>query len=77
VRCSLVTLDRTHGPYTTGQTWAEPDVDHAAWWMQQLHADPAQARQIGQAARISVENELAPAVIGARYRRRLEVIAGW
>ena len=77
VRASLVTLDRTHGPYTKGQTWAEPDVDHAAWWMQQLHADPARARQTGQAARLSIELGLAPAVIGARYRRRLEVIAGW
>ncbi len=77
VRSTLVTLDRTHGPYTKGQTWAEPDVDHAAWWMQQLHADPALARRIGGAARASIESELAPAVIGTRYRRRLEVIAGW
>lgn len=77
VRCTPVTLDRTHGPYTKGQTWAEPDVDHAAWWMQQLHADQALVRRTGAAARASIEAGLAPAVIGARYRRRLEVIAGW
>jgi glycosyltransferase involved in cell wall biosynthesis len=77
VRSSLVTLDRTHGPYTKGQSWAAPDIDHAAWWMQQLHANPAEARRLGEAARASVEADLAPAVIGARYRRRLEAIASW
>ena len=77
VRCSLVTLEKTHGPYTKGQTWAEPDIDHAAWWMQQLHGDPALARRVGEQARAAIEAELAPAVVGARYRRRLEAIAGW
>jgi glycosyltransferase involved in cell wall biosynthesis len=77
VRCTLRTLDRNHGPYGKGQTWAEPDVDHAAWWMQQLQADPARARAIGAAARATIETEFSPAAIGARYRRRLEVIASW
>lgn len=77
VRCSLVTLDRNHGPYTKGQIWAEPDMDHAAWWMQQLHGDAALVRRIGEAARAAIEADLAPAVVGTRYRRRLEAIASW
>lgn len=77
VRCSLVTLDRNHGPYAKGQTWADPDLDHAAWWMRQLHGDPALARRIGAAAQAAIAAELAPAVVGERYRRRLEAIAGW
>ncbi|MES1168026.1 MAG: glycosyltransferase, partial [Oleiharenicola lentus] len=77
VHYDLVTLDRTHGPYAKGQTWAAPDVDHAAWWMQQLQGDPALARKLGAAARASVERDLSPAAIGARYRRRLEAIACW
>lgn len=77
VRCELVTLDRNHGPYTKGQTWAAPDIQHAAWWMQQLHGDRDLVRKIGAAARHSIELNLSPAVIGARYRRRLETIAGW
>jgi len=77
VRASLVTLDRNHGPYAKGQTWAAPDVDHAAWWMQQLHGDAALARRLGDAARQTIETEFSPAAIGARYRRRLEAIAGW
>jgi len=77
VRAQLVTLDRTHGPYAKGQTWADPDIDHAAWWMQQLHTDTGLARKIGAAARQTIEANLSPAVIGARYYRRLEAIAGW
>jgi len=77
VRCDLVTLDRTHGPYAKGQTWAAPDIDHAAWWMRQLLEDAALARKLGAAARSTIELELAPTVVGARYRRRLEAIACW
>ncbi|MDQ5978818.1 MAG: hypothetical protein QG602_1792 [Verrucomicrobiota bacterium] len=77
VRASLVTLEKNHGPYTKGQVWAEPDVDHAAWWMQQLHGDPALARRLGENARVAIETELSPAVVGARYRRRLEAVASW
>lgn len=77
VHYELVTLDRSHGPYAKGQTWAAPDVDHAAWWMQQLQGDAALARKLGEAARVSVERDLSPAAIGARYRRRLEAIACW
>ena len=77
VRCALVTLDRDHGPYAKGQTWAEPDVDHAAEWMSRLFADRALARSLGSAARVTIEERFSPAIIGARYKRRLETIAGW
>ena len=73
----LVTLDRSHGPYAKGQTWAEPDVAGAADWMRRLHDDRALAARLGAAARATIEERFAPAVIGARYRRRLEAIAGW
>lgn len=77
VRADLVTLDRNHGPYAKGQTWAAPDVDHAAAWMNRLFADRTLAASLGAAARATIEREFAPAVIGARYRSRLEAIAGW
>jgi glycosyltransferase involved in cell wall biosynthesis len=77
VRAGLVTLDRNHGPYAKGQIWAAPDVDHAADWMNRLFADRALAASLGAAARTTMERDFAPAAIGARYRRRLEAIAGW
>ncbi|MBA3849828.1 MAG: hypothetical protein C0502_07510 [Opitutus sp.] len=77
VRASLVALDRNHGPYAKGQIWAEPDAGHAAEWMQRLFADRALAARLGAAARETIEQRFSPSAIGARYRRRLEAIAGW
>ncbi len=77
VRASLITLDRNIGPYSKGQTWADPDIEHAAWWMRRLVAEPSLREQLGAAARATIEQRFAPAVIGQRYRRRLEAIAGW
>jgi glycosyltransferase involved in cell wall biosynthesis len=75
VRAPLVTLERSHGPYAKGATWADPDPSHAAGYMRTLVADRALAGRLGAAARATVETRFAPAVIGARYRRRLEIIA--
>jgi glycosyltransferase involved in cell wall biosynthesis len=77
VRSRLVKLERHHGPYAKGQVWAEPDVSHAADWMKRLFNDRGLARQLGTAARATIEEKYSPAAIGARYRQRLEVIAGW
>lgn len=77
VRCKTVVLDRNHGPYAKGQKWAEPDIEHASWWMRRLIEDRALGVQLGIAARARMEERYSPAVIGARYRRRLETIASW
>jgi glycosyltransferase involved in cell wall biosynthesis len=77
VRCTTVTLDRNHGPYAKGQTWAEPDIGHAAEWMQRLRQDRDLCHRLGAVARAAIERDFSPAAIGARYRRRLEAIAGW
>jgi glycosyltransferase involved in cell wall biosynthesis len=75
VRYSLVPIERSYGPYSQGQLWAEADVAHAAEWMQRIFADRALASAIGAAARTTIESRFSPAVVGARYRQRLESIA--
>lgn len=77
VRAKLVTLEQNHGPYVKGSTWAEPDPAHAAEHMRRLFGDRALAAKLGAAARQTIETRFAPAVVGARYRRRLEAIAGF
>lgn len=77
VNCTLTTLTANHGPYSKGQTWAEPDIAHAADWMRRLAADRALGERLGQAARATIAEKFSPAVIGARYRRRLEAIAAF
>lgn len=75
VRASVVTLDKTVGPYAKGQTWAAPEVAHAAEGMQRLFTDSALRARLGDAAQRTIEDRFAPATIGARYRHRLESIA--
>ncbi|OYU98574.1 MAG: glycosyl transferase family 1, partial [Verrucomicrobiales bacterium VVV1] len=75
VRAPLITLTENYGPYAKGSTWADPDPAHAAEWMKKLFADRALAARLGARARATIEARFAPAVIGARYRRRLEAIA--
>lgn len=77
VRVKLVTLEQNHGPYAKGSTWADPDPAHAAQYMRTLFADRALAARLGAAAKVSIEAKFAPAVIGARYRKRLENIASF
>ncbi len=77
VRCRTVTLDRHHGPYAKGQVWADPDLDHAAAQMRRVATDPALAGALGAAAAATIRERFSPAAVGARYRRRLEAIAGW
>jgi len=74
---TLATLTQSHGPYSKGQVWAEPDLGQAASWMQRLAADRALGNSLGQAARLAIETHYSPAVIGARYRNRLEAIAAF
>lgn len=75
VRAPLITLTRNHGPYAKGSTWADPDPAHAAAHMRRLFADRTLAATLGAAARATIAARFSPAVIGARYRRRLEAIA--
>jgi glycosyltransferase involved in cell wall biosynthesis len=75
VRARLVTLEQNHGPYAKGSTWADPDPAHAAEHMRTVFNDRPLAQRLGAAARETIRTRFSPAVIGARYRRRLESIA--
>jgi hypothetical protein len=77
VRAPLITLTENHGPYAKGQTWADPDIGHAATHMRTLFTDRALCARLGAAARATIAEKFSPAAIGARYRRRLEAIAGF
>ena len=77
VNCRLVTLDRTHGPYSQGQTWADPDIDQAADWMQRLVEDSALRERLGAQAAADIRQRFSPEAIGRRYQRRLEPFSLW
>jgi glycosyltransferase involved in cell wall biosynthesis len=59
-------------PFGEGQVWADADVEMASRFMKDLVADPALAREIGEAAASYIRRYHSFARVGARYRRRLE-----
>jgi len=54
------------------QVWAEPDIDHAAWYMRKVFEDRQFADSIGLAGKTFIEQHHSPDVVAARYRDRLE-----
>lgn len=50
-RYKLVKLERTVGPYTAGNYWADPDLDHAAQLMRYVFEHQQEAKLVGQRAR--------------------------
>ena len=77
VNYRLVRLERDHGPYSRGQTWADPDVDHAAHWMRQLATDPDLCRRLGQQAAADIRRLFSPEAVGRRYVRRFAAFSLW
>ncbi len=74
VRYVLTRLDRDHGPYAAGQEWAEPDLDHAGWWMRRLRDDPSLGRELGKRGQATIRQEFGPVPVGKLTARRLQEI---
>jgi glycosyltransferase involved in cell wall biosynthesis len=53
------------------QVWADPDIEHAAWYMRQLWMDKAYARDIGIKGQRYISENFSPAVVGNLYKERL------
>ena len=77
VKYALVTIDRNHGPYLRGMTWADPDVDHAAHWMRQVVENSELRARVGAQAAADIRRRFSPAAVGHRYLQRLEAFALW
>ena len=71
---TLTTVERSVGPYRAGETWAEPDLDHAAVLMREVIARPEQAARRGAAAAERIARDYSAATVGALVRSRLEAI---
>jgi glycosyltransferase involved in cell wall biosynthesis len=71
VAYELVALDRDHLSYRAGQTWAEPDIDHAAYLLQRVVENADYRNRIGDRARVTIRTHFTPAAAGRRYQQRL------
>jgi glycosyltransferase involved in cell wall biosynthesis len=72
----LVAVKDGEYPHAEAQVWADADVGHAAQILVRLIDHPAFAKELGERARAHMQANYSDAVIGRRYRARLEAIAG-
>jgi GT2 family glycosyltransferase len=70
----LVMLERDHGPYRSGQVWADPDLDHAAWWMRRVREDGELRSRLVKRAANDVQELLSARRIGAMVASRLAYV---
>lgn len=72
---TLVPVGKGQYAHERGQVWAEPDVEHAAWYMTKLVADDSYRRGIAGRGQRYVRETFDPRALGAKYRERLEHLA--
>ncbi len=70
----LVALEKDEGPYHRGELWADPDVEHASFFMKKLVADPAWRGGIARAGQATLQKEFSFEAAGRRYKQRLAII---
>lgn len=71
---SLIKITEDIGVYKAGQTWANPDIHHAAQLMKKVVNDEEFRNRIGMAARRTMIEEYSPEKIAVRIQQRLQFI---
>lgn len=70
----LVKLGQDYGPYKAHQSWAEPDLDQASYWMKKLVSDPSLGPRLGHRAQETITSQFSPQAVGQLIRSRLEQV---
>lgn len=74
INYELVKLSNDYGPYKANQHWAEPDIEHATYWMRRITQEPELARDIGQRAQQTISSKFSPLAVGKLIQERLDQI---
>lgn len=70
----LIPIREQAGPYMPGQMWADPDLEHAAFFMQKLMNDNNYYKQISAQAKKTIQEDFSPRVIGQLIKERMRGI---
>jgi glycosyltransferase involved in cell wall biosynthesis len=74
VNYQLIPVKENEYPFWQDQTWAEPDLNHAAWLMRKMITDEAQTKAIACQGKAKILNDYSLEKIGKLYRARLKEI---
>jgi glycosyltransferase involved in cell wall biosynthesis len=68
---SLIPVLKGEYIFHENQVWADPDVEHAAWYMKKLANDKAYGVSLGKKSAEFVSTQFSPARCGHLYKQRL------
>lgn len=71
VEYSFVPVGENWGPYEAYQIWAEPSIEHAAYYMRKLVEDSSWRKRISEAGQHTILTEYSPQAVGELVRRRM------
>lgn len=74
VNFELVHIDKDYGPYKSYQKWAEPDLNHASYYMKKLVEDKDYYMEISQNGENHIKFYLSPISIGNMIKKRISYI---
>tara|TARA_R110000796_G_scaffold7549_1_gene25776 strand:- start:5866 stop:7596 length:1731 start_codon:yes stop_codon:yes gene_type:complete len=70
----LKVLTKDDYPFGEGQQWAEPNIEHAAWWMRRLVHQPEIAKALAAQGQRLMQSAYAPNSVGNYYRAVLNTL---
>lgn len=70
----LIKLNEDYGPYQSYQYWAEPSVEHAAFYMNKLANDNEFYKSIAIKGEKMIKEQFSPKAIGELIQKRLKYI---
>jgi glycosyltransferase involved in cell wall biosynthesis len=71
VKYDLIKVGKKEYPFAKGQVWADPDVEHAAWYMRRLVDDEGYRKSLSARGQSHIRDQHNCAVIGGKYLDRL------
>ncbi|GJL77321.1 MAG: hypothetical protein NPINA01_03100 [Nitrospinaceae bacterium] len=74
VKYGLIAVEEKEYPFGKGQVWADPDVDHAAWYMRRLVEDEEYRKTIAMSGQATIRTHHNCLVIGKAYEDRLKAL---
>lgn len=70
----LIPVREHEYPFAKGQKWADPDIEHAVWFMKRVVNEPHYAKIIGMHAADFIKANHSSRAVGEKYRGRLAAL---
>lgn len=75
VNFELIKVGNDYSVYKSHQVWADPDVEHAAYFMKKVTQEPEWAKSIGASGQETIRNKYSPFRIGKLIKNRMEELS--